>query len=188
MRFSKISTLLLAIAMVSCLLSACGSDVDVPEITRSNQPQDSYTEEATEPDVQAQAQTQDFTFLAEDVALVPGTVFDASVLPEAESVYQVPSCAVEGTDNVYNYGAFEITAFDDGTQELIYSILLLDPNSTTPEGLALGDDQAKMEELYGTDYTQEGTGCTYTGPNTQLSIIIQNGTIASIEYLMLTSN
>ena len=43
-----------------------------------------------------------------------------------------------------------------------------------------------MTELCGTDYTQEGTGCTYRGEGQLLCVIAQNGTVASIEYRMIT--
>ena len=50
-------------------------------------------------------------FAYEGVALVPGAAFDPSVLPEADSVFTVPSCAIEGTDNVYSYPVLELTAY-----------------------------------------------------------------------------
>ena len=118
--------------------------------------------------------------------LVPGAVFDPSVLPEPASIYQVPSCAIVGTDNVYNYETFELTAFDDGEKEVIYSILLLDPNITTQEGLALGDDAAKVTQLYGSDYVQEGTAWIYPAETSMLGLIIQADHVVSIEYRMET--
>ena len=63
-----------------------------------------------------------------------GSQFDPSVLPEANSVYQVPSCAIEGTDNVYSYPVLELTAYNDGTGEVIYSIYLTDANTPTARG------------------------------------------------------
>ena len=123
-----------------------------------------------------------YVFISDGVSLLPGEPFDPAALPEAQSVYEVPSCAIEGTDNVYTYNAFELTAFNDGSGEIIYSILLTDPNTTTPEGLALGDTLEKMESLYGTGYTKEGNGITYTGDGQLLCIIAQGDTVASIEY------
>lgn len=188
----KVVALLICLSMLLCL-SACGAG-DVSEeqmITRA-------AEEAAETEA-APAQTEaapaaeavqpggrSYVFNADGVELVAGTAFDPSVLPEADSVYEVPSCAIEGTDNLYNYGTFELTAFDNGTSEMIYSILLLDPNVTTPEGLALGDSIARMAELYGDTYTQEGSTYTYTGDAQVLYIIAQGDNVASIEYRMIT--
>ena len=127
-----------------------------------------------------------FVFTFNGVTLIPGTVYDAAALPEPASVYQVPSCAIEGTDNVYNFDTVEITAFHDGTQEIIYSIAIFDPNVCTDEGLYLGDDMARVIELYGEDYTENGTAMVYTKGNTELTIILQNGFVVDMEFKWIT--
>lgn len=171
-------------------LAACGGntgDEDVPMITQGNdddQPQNQVQDQsgdAQQADDQAAAKDP-YSYTYEGVKLMPGDPFDPAKLPEASSVFEVPSCAIEGTDNLYNYGTFEVTAFNDGSGEVIYSIFFIDPNITTDEGLALGDDVAKMIELYGEDYVQEGTAYTYTSENTILSIIVQNDMVNSIEF------
>ena len=126
-----------------------------------------------------------YVFVFEGTELAPGAAFDAAKLPEPESVTQVPSCAIEGTDNVYNYGSFELTAFDDGSGEVIYSIYLLDPSAMTPEGLTLGDETRKVTEAFGEDYELDGNAYLYTSGRTQLSIIVQNDTVVSIEYRLI---
>ncbi len=190
--------------MVLFCLTACGSDElsDERMITRPAEeaPEPvavaAVAEEETAPAAET-AETEaaqeaapvavgNYTFDASGVELIPGDPFDPGVLPKAESVYEVPSCAIEGTDNLYNYGTFELTAFDDGEKELIYSILLTDPNITTTEGLALGDDVQKMVDLYGEGYTQQGNAYVYTGDAELLYIIAQNDKVASIEYRMIT--
>lgn len=199
----KILALFFCLMLLICL-TACGSD-EISEERMITRP----VEEAAEPVAVAAvaeeetaaateaAETQaaqeaaavsvgNYTFDAQGVELIPGDPFDPGVLPEAESVYEVPSCAIEGTDNLYNYGTFELTAFDDGEKELIYSILLTDPNITTTEGLALGDDVQKMVDLYGEGYTQQGNAYVYTGDAELLYIIAQNEKVASIEYRMIT--
>lgn len=180
----KMIGMLLAAAMVVAM-AACGVeplDADTM-ITRAPQTATDAPVETVEQTEAVEKIAEDpFVFVYEGVKLLPGAAFDASALPEADAVSQVPSCALEGTDNVYNYTTFEVTAFDDGTGEEIYSIYLLDPNLTTPEGLALGDDEANVTQLYGTDYVQEGTAYIYTRQNTILSVIVQDGTVVSIEY------
>lgn len=123
-----------------------------------------------------------FVFTFNGVPLTPGTVYDAAALPEPSSVYQVPSCAIEGTDNVYSFDTVEITAFHDGTQEIIYAIAIFDPNVCTDEGLYLGDDAARVVELYGENYTENGTAMVYTRGNTMLTIILQGGFVADMEF------
>ena len=182
----KLIAMMLALVMVLALAACGGDDSAADDMVITRDPQnnvDAPEQEAT--DAAADETKKAYVFEADGVKLVPGAAFDPSVLPEASAVTEVPSCAIEGTDNVYNYDTFEITAYDDGTGEVIYSIYFIDPNLTTPEGLALGDDVARMEELYGTDYTQEGTAYIYTAEGTMLNIIVQNDTVNSIEYRMV---
>lgn len=181
----KVIAMLLAVSMALCL-TACGAEEESNAdlvITRAPEEAGSQSQggKKTEESVSVGGV---FAFTAGEVELIPGEPFDASVLGEASYVFQVPSCAVEGTDNVYNYESFEVTAFDDGTGEVIYSILVVDPNLTTAEGLALGDDLAQVEALYGADYVQDGNALVYTRGNTQLYLILQDEVVISIEYRM----
>lgn len=176
---------MLALLVLVFALSACGSEADQNAdllITRATE----ETQIAEAGNVQAEDVKEEFCFVAEGVELIPGADFDPTVLPEAASLYTVPSCAIEGTDNVYNYETFEITAYDDGTGEVIYSIYIIDPNTTTPEGLALGDNLDRVLELYGDNYQVNGAAFDFYGTETMLSIIIQNEAVASIEYRMIT--
>lgn len=190
----KFALVLLA-ALLVFGMTACGT-AENPNldqmITRApeTEPAQQQTTAATEPEETADGQETaapapaltELAFVADGVKLIPGEAFDASKLPEAASVYEVPSCAIEGTDNVYNYETFEVTAFNDGTGEVIYSVYLIDPNVTTPEGLALGDDVQTVVDLYGESYEVDGTAYVYTCGDVVLSIIIQGDTVASIEY------
>lgn len=191
----KLIALMLALVM-ALALAACGGSADpneIPEITKGNSEQEENPVQNGSEEQNQQSQQEnnvpadehEYSYTYEGVELIPGNPFDPSVLPEADSVFEVPSCAIEGTDNLYNYGTFELTAFNDGTGEVIYSIFFIDPNITTDEGLALGDDVSKVIELYGEGYTQEGTAYVYTSGNTILSILVQNDTVTSIEFRMV---
>lgn len=174
--------LLLALVLTLC---ACGEDDasgDDQLITRSA--------EDTSADDTVQDTTDDTLtvpphFAYEGVELVPGAVFDPAALPEADSLYEAPSCAIEGTDNLYNYGSFELTAFDDGSTETIYSIYLMDPAVATTEGLKVSDPASRVTELYGEDYVLDGTAYVYTYEAAVLTVVIQNDTVLSIEYRQL---
>lgn len=177
--------------LLACLLllTGCGRNEVDPELVITCAPREEdpviMTQAAQESQSPAPA-VQDIVFTANGVDLVPGNPFDPSMLPTPKSVYEVPSCAIEGTDNLYNYGTFELTVFDDGNGEVIYSILLLDPNIATNEGLALGDGEAAVTEIYGTGYIQEGTARVYPLSTGSLYIILQNDSVVSIEYRMIT--
>ncbi|MCD7751940.1 MAG: hypothetical protein LUI10_09425 [Lachnospiraceae bacterium] len=195
-----LTTTLLTALMLS--LAACGSSADTTDLSDQVITRSTDTEETVEDETVGEAETEEtvedeteeastvdesepFYFEYEGVVIMPGEAFDASALPTADSVYTVASCAIEGDDNVYNYTTFEVTAFDDGTGEVVYSIYFIDPNITTPEGLALGDSLSRVEELYGTNYAEDGTAVIYTRGETQLSIILQNEIVVSIEYLLV---
>lgn len=177
----KLFVLFLAVMMIMSLAACGGSGADEQMITRATETPAAETEAPAE-SAEAPGANQTYAFLAEGVSLVPGASFDASRLPEASSTYEAPSCAVEGMNTVYNYGAYEVTTFDEGNGEIIYSIYLLDPNITTPEGLALGDDVQTAVELLGEDYEEDGTAYTYRGGETMLCLIMEGDTVASIEY------
>jgi len=179
----KIIAMLLMLSVLVCL-AACET-----EPAQTSQPTESAKTPATEATVPALQDTvpaapETYSFPIGDVELVPGAAFDAAALPEPVSVYQVPSCAIQGTDNVYDYGAAEVTVFDDGKQPIIYSIYLVDANTPTPEGLYLGDPAAQVDKLYGMERTEKGTELVYQRGETLLVIILDNGTVASIEYRM----
>ncbi|MBR3978087.1 MAG: hypothetical protein IKJ94_00495 [Oscillospiraceae bacterium] len=169
----KIVAFLLVCVMLS--LSACGA---------AQNSEISFTVGGEENDTVAdtgavQKDDESFYFMAGDVMVTPGMEFDAQALP-TDDVYQVPSCAFEGTDNVYSYGSYEITAYNDGEKEIVYSIFFVEPDVTTPEGLANGDDLSMAAELYG-EYTQDGTSQIFTRGNTQLHVIGENDVVVSIE-------
>ena len=186
----KVIAMVLALLLLTALVACGGNNTDVdPDLvitTPGNTPTDGETEGGKQ-DQQETPQASVFAFTWQDVTIVPGEPFDLSALPEAASVYQVPSCAVEGTDNVYNYETFEVTAFQDSNGETVYCIYLIDPNLKTAEGLATGDSLADAIDIYGTDYTVDGTAYIYTKGNTQLRLITQDETVISIEYLLDTA-
>lgn len=187
----KLILLMLALVMVLSL-AACGDDdaasqggqqitlsTQAPEENQDNVQESTGGVETANGPVVGEGV---FSFNWEGVEIIPGEPFDASKLPAAASTYTVPSCALEGTDNVYNYETFEVTAYDEGSGEYVYSIYLIDANLATAEGLALGDDLAKVIDTYGEDYAQDGTAYVYYRTNTLLSIIVENETVVSIEY------
>lgn len=180
----KLFVLLLAAALLVSLSACGGAPASEQVITRATEAPAAETEAPVQEAeaVEAPGVNQPYGFLAEGVNLVPGAAFDASQLPEASSTYEVPSCAIEGMDVVYNYDTFEVTTFNDGSGEVIYSIYLIDPNVTTPEGLALGDDVQTVTEKLGDGYEEEGSAYTYHGGDTMLILVIQEDSVASIEY------
>lgn len=125
-----------------------------------------------------------FSYTYHGVDLVPNAAFDASKLPAPVAKSTIPSCAFTGTDNVYTYDTIEVVAYDEGNGEHLYSIYLLDPNTPTDEGLALGDSVEKMVQIYGENYTKTGSEYAYYRGETILVILTTGDTINSIEIRM----
>lgn len=184
----KKTMILLLAAFAAVCLCACGSSGEPEEnqmITRAAEDTVSTTAPAETEAAAVSGEAEFAPFLTGELELMVGTAFDPSALPEANSVYEIPSCAFEGTDNVYSYDAFEITAFHNGTEEIIYSVYLMSPDVTTPEGLALGDPLERVLELYGENYEQSGTAYNYCQQDAMLSILVQGDAVISIEYRWL---
>ena len=117
--------------------------------------------------------------------MTPGAVFSRDTFGQESSYSEVPSCAGQGTDRVYNYGSYEITAYQDGEQEKIYSVYFIDDQITTTEGVKISDDKSVMIEKYGENYEQTGNQYKYTSGNVELAFIVENDFITSITYTLV---
>lgn len=159
----KIAILLLAVLMLMSLC-ACGADSAPEDTTPQTKPLEGYA------------------FVYKGVELMPGAEFDAAALPEPEYTYTAPNCAFDGNDTVYNYVDIEVAVYDDGKTAVIQSVYIINPNLTTPEGLALDDDLAKVKQIYGEDYTVEGAEWQFAKGKMILGILTQDNFVASMEY------
>ena len=172
--------------MLLCALTACGEPAQPATTTEAVVDTTAQVADDTTAAAETTAAVQDavegFSFTFEGVELIPGQSFDASALPAPQSVYQVPSCAIEGTDNVYNYGTIEVTAFNDGTGEVIYSVYIVDANTPTDEGLYIGDMVDHVIAAYGEDYTRENGQITYQKGDTLLIMILDGEYVLSIDF------
>ena len=172
--------------MLLCALTACGEPAQPATTTEAVVDTTAQVADDTTAAAETTAAVQDavegFSFTFEGVELIPGQSFDASALPTPQSVYQVPSCAIEGTDNVYNYGTIEVTAFNDGTGEVIYSVYIVDANTPTDEGLYIGDTVDHVIAAYGEDCVRENGQITYQKGNTLLILIMDGDYVLSIDF------
>ena len=174
----KIIPLLLVALLLTACTTAEPSNPDL-QITRGTEPANGVDLPTTTTE-SAQDENEVFCFMIGDVAVIPGTPFDAAKVPYEGDPFEVPSCAGEGTDKVYMAESYEITAFNDGKSEITYTVLFVTPDAKTPEGLSLGDETAKAATLYG-QYEQDGNAWIFTRGNTQLWVIGENDVITSIK-------
>ncbi len=118
--------------------------------------------------------------------LTPDAVFTQADFGEPQQFSEIPSCAFEGTDKVYNYGSFEVTTYQDGDQEKVYSVYFIDDQIATPEGVKIADDISAMTNAYGENYVQNESQYVYTSGNVELEFLVENDIITSITYTLVT--
>lgn len=179
------------VVILACVLllsfAACGEEQRLVSVESKNEKvtesQDSQVHGSDI--VEIDTEEPPFGFSAYGIVLIPGHVFDASLLPEANSVYAVPNCALDTMDNLYAYDDFELTAYSDGGHEIICSIWLSNPNLATDEGLTFGDGIDRVTQIYGSDREETDTSIVYTRGDTQLSLLMQDGIVVDIQYLWL---
>lgn len=117
--------------------------------------------------------------------LIPGAVFPAGWLPEADFEQETPDCVNGGQTKLYFYEYLQVTTYMSGEQEILYSIIMnpdKGANTPTAEGLYFGDDAARVEELYGTGAEKDGDVWTYRKGNTLLILQFGNDQVVGIEY------
>lgn len=190
MKLKKVSSLLLVTMLI---LAGCGgSDASSDNAASSNSgnTENASTQISTEADI-----TENNT---EAAPALSGYVFsyndvDFTVDMEAAPViialgppashYEVPSCAFEGMERIYDYTSFEITTYEVDDVDYIANIYLKDDLVSTPEGISLFMTSADLVEAYGEDYTASEGQYVFTKDNTKLIVIVNSDLeIISIQY------
>ena len=137
----------------------------------------------------SQENTEKFSVEYNGVQVVPGTEFNAETIGEEAEFSEIPSCAFAGTDKVYTYAGMEITVATIDSKDKVYSVYFIDDSVETEEGVKITDSKEKMIEKYGENYEISlETKYTYTRGDVELSFIIENDMITSIEYTLKTDN
>ncbi|MBR2722517.1 MAG: hypothetical protein IKC31_01475 [Clostridia bacterium] len=93
-----------------------------------------------------------------------------------------PTCAYEGYDKVYGYGAFEIETYTLGGIEYVRAIHLLDDTQSTRKGISVGDTVEAVKEAYGEPSRQTSLGLTYAEGDTVLEFLVRDGKVTNINY------
>ena len=97
-----------------------------------------------------------------------------------------PSCAFDGLDRIYNYGAFEIQTYPIEGQEFIANVYLNDDTVATEEGIAVGAEREAVIQAYGEADSQSDTYLRYEGEGMSLTFLLKDGRVTNIQYVKNT--
>jgi hypothetical protein len=187
--------MLLTVAVLG--LTACGQDevkvIDKQASSTTQTTASTTTASTGETTVQATEQSSStegagyvFEATAGGAAVTISMDMDMSsaltALGEPATYFEAASCAFEGLDKIYTYDHFEVDTYPEGNKDLVSAVLLLDDLVTTPEGAYIGQTQAEIEAIYGTDYEMKGTAMVYTKNGTHLEFVLSGGLAQSIAY------
>lgn len=103
-------------------------------------------------------------------------------LGEPLNYFEAPSCAFEGMDKIYTYAGFEIHTYTEDKVDYIFSVLFTDDSVKTREGIALAATLEDVTAKYGKDYVESSGQYTYSVGDCQLSFLLEDGGVVSIEY------
>lgn len=172
-----------AYALTLCLamsLMACGGNDDTTKAPEGDQQTES---------VNGTVAGDGYAFAVNGKEIQIGMTQDdlTAVLGEADSSFEAPSCAGQGTDYTLTYagGSVEITTVPnaDGVN-LVDAIVVKDDLIETPEGIALFMSLDDVVAAYGDGYTTSGSAYIYSKGEMQLQFIVENNEVTSIQYIV----
>lgn len=189
--FYKIASLLLVLALavlLPAMLISCGGDDNVDTTTTPNTSSDTKENgngAGNDTNDSAKNNDEEFVFVYNGVTIAMHAPADPIIdaLGEPSSTYDEPSCAFQGNDYYYNYGSFEVSAYEDGDERRIYSVYLIDDLVETPEGLSIGASESDVTSIYGDEGKLDNGSYRFIRGNSILNVIIENGTVTAIEYV-----
>ena len=187
MKLKKISALLLVTMFI---LAGCGGNdasSDNAANNNSNTPDTQISTEAgvAENNTEVAPTLSGYVFSHNNVDFTVDMEASAVItaLGEPTSYYEVPSCAFEGMEKIYDYTSFEITTYEVEDVDYIANIYLKDDLVETPEGISLYMTSADLTAAYGDDYKAAEGQYIYTKDDTKLIVIVNSDLeIISIQY------
>ena len=130
-----------------------------------------------------------YTVEYDGVNVTPGTKFDENAISEEYDFYEIQSCAFEGNDKVYTYSGIEIDVAEVDGVDTVYYVYFLDTEVETEEGIKISDTLDDMLDAYGEDYENSvENSYVYTRGDVNLTFIVENDVITSIEYTLNVNN
>lgn len=171
------------------VMTGCGSSEKVIEKEQTGASQETVkenSEEVKESDTaKEEASVKGYVFKQQDVVIEidaeAAAIIDA--LGEPISYFEAASCAFEGLDKMYTYNSFQLDTYPMNDVDYVSSIVFKDDSIATAEGVSIGETRAKVEDVYGTDYEENGSMLVYHKDGMKLCFILEGDSVASIEYV-----
>lgn len=114
-------------------------------------------------------------------------VMDAPIIPIIAKL-GTPTTYLEaqgdsGQDRTYCYDGFDIATYTKDNVECVAAVFIMDESIITSEGVGVGMSKNEMEEVYGTDYTEDDDMCIYQNNGMGLEFLLHDNQIVYIQYL-----
>lgn len=97
----------------------------------------------------------------------------------------VPTCGVGDLDRLYlsNGGGLQIRTYELSGVEYFYTIMILDDNVATKEGIAIGDTAQRVKKIYGEPSRQDASAYIYSATGMTLTFFLEEETVSKIVYM-----
>lgn len=163
----KVLCLLLASLFVLCLVGCDGKPAD--NNGGNNTPTEGYS----------------FTYNGTKIAMKAAVADLLTAIGPWKSYNEETSCAFEGLDKTYFYGSFYLETYPQGDKDYVSSVWFADDSVATEEGVAIGDDMAKVEQAYGKEAYNGTNAFVCDKGESRLTVLMADGVVSSIQYAAL---
>lgn len=167
-------------------LCACGGE-ETAATPAPAAPSQAAAENSVPSQIPSAAEGSKYTFSVNGCKLPMNAEFGPflSYLGEPDSYFEAESCAFNGLDKTYDYPGFDLVTYPVEETDYISDIYFLDSTVSTPEGITIGSTLEDVITAYGEDHEEDLGLYQYTDGDTQLSFLIEDGKVRSVEYLAL---
>lgn len=102
-------------------------------------------------------------------------------LGEPVSYMEAPSCVHDGFDKVYTFDGFCITTSPDANKtQYVAELSLISDTAAFEGGLTIGSDVSEVEDIFGTEFTEEFGVRKYILPGATASVIVDGDVVGGI--------
>lgn len=170
MKFNKIISILLFIAIAAISFVGCdgGADITLPPETDT-----------------APAGTADaYSFVYNNTTVTPHAKMSDLLngLGDPASYEESPSCLYQGLDKDYTYPGFKLRTYPEDGVDYVLNICFVDDSVATPEGIMLGSSRDDVIAAYGSNFTEDNGSTVYTRGNTEIRFRFSEDSVSAVEY------